>query len=177
MFYIYAFLFSVNSDFCSSNPCKHGGTCTNSGTGYSCTCPSGWSGTDCNGEYLHFRQFRTFNFSSRCEAVDGDSVHCDIFLDSVSDVNQHENDDCPIKCKPQRKQFFRRLQRTSDPRDSWCGFVCVWLDINYQPHTERAYGRKRVLQASLPLIGVLAAVVQKSEHSRYYPEIIGTMLR
>ncbi|XP_062575528.1 uncharacterized protein LOC134237456 [Saccostrea cucullata] len=32
---------------CSPNPCQNSGTCSVSGSSYTCTCPSGWSGTNC----------------------------------------------------------------------------------------------------------------------------------
>jgi hypothetical protein len=35
------------NDACNPNPCQNGGTCQASGSGYSCTCASGWTGTNC----------------------------------------------------------------------------------------------------------------------------------
>ena len=32
---------------CSSNPCLNGGTCNNLVNSYSCSCPSGYTGTNC----------------------------------------------------------------------------------------------------------------------------------
>ena len=34
-------------DHCAPNPCQNGGTCQDNPTGYTCTCPTGFSGTDC----------------------------------------------------------------------------------------------------------------------------------
>ncbi|XP_078483638.1 uncharacterized protein LOC100176631 isoform X3 [Ciona intestinalis] len=34
-------------DFCSSSPCQNGGTCSRGTTTYSCSCASGYSGTNC----------------------------------------------------------------------------------------------------------------------------------
>ena len=38
-------------DECSVNngngPCGNGGQCNNTSGGYTCTCPEGWTGTDC----------------------------------------------------------------------------------------------------------------------------------
>lgn len=34
-------------DRCASNPCRNGGTCTNSGNGYTCSCPLNFSGLNC----------------------------------------------------------------------------------------------------------------------------------
>jgi hypothetical protein len=33
---------------CGSSPCKNGGVCTNSGSSYTCSCPSLWTGPDCS---------------------------------------------------------------------------------------------------------------------------------
>ena len=30
-----------------NGPCKNGGTCNNTLGGYTCTCPEGWTGPDC----------------------------------------------------------------------------------------------------------------------------------
>lgn len=32
---------------CDSSPCQNGGTCTNGMVDYSCACPSGWTGDNC----------------------------------------------------------------------------------------------------------------------------------
>ena len=32
---------------CMGNPCNNGGTCTDGIATYSCTCPPGFTGTDC----------------------------------------------------------------------------------------------------------------------------------
>lgn len=39
-------------NYCTNHkPCKHGGTCTNTGQGsYTCTCAEGYSGTNCEEE-------------------------------------------------------------------------------------------------------------------------------
>lgn len=34
-------------DECSSNPCQHGGTCSDKLNDYYCSCPSGYSGKNC----------------------------------------------------------------------------------------------------------------------------------
>ena len=34
-------------DVCASNPCMNGGRCVQSGTAYSCTCPDGFTGLNC----------------------------------------------------------------------------------------------------------------------------------
>lgn len=44
--YIYLFLCV---DPCLNNPCKFGGTCKISSTGYQCICPYGWKGSNCTG--------------------------------------------------------------------------------------------------------------------------------
>ena len=46
----------VFSDPCKSGPCKNGATCTTDSTDYSCACPAGYSGKNCeindNGEEI-----------------------------------------------------------------------------------------------------------------------------
>jgi hypothetical protein len=45
MFYTFTFA-QINSD-CSANPCVHG-MCSNSVTGYRCTCQTGYHGSLCD---------------------------------------------------------------------------------------------------------------------------------
>uniref|UniRef100_A0A4W4FPV2 EGF-like domain-containing protein n=1 Tax=Electrophorus electricus TaxID=8005 RepID=A0A4W4FPV2_ELEEL len=37
----------VDINECESNPCHHGGTCTDRSNGYTCHCPAGWVGGNC----------------------------------------------------------------------------------------------------------------------------------
>jgi len=37
----------IQVNACFNNPCQNGATCTNTGNSYICTCPSGYSGTNC----------------------------------------------------------------------------------------------------------------------------------
>ncbi|XP_078578459.1 uncharacterized protein LOC144863280 [Branchiostoma floridae x Branchiostoma japonicum] len=37
-------------DYCSRNPCKNGGTCTNRASGFQCACPAGYEGDTCQTE-------------------------------------------------------------------------------------------------------------------------------
>ena len=34
-------------DECASGPCRNGGTCTDDVNGYTCTCPTGYAGPNC----------------------------------------------------------------------------------------------------------------------------------
>ena len=34
-------------DYCEPNPCQNGGTCSNTGSGFTCKCTSDWFGTRC----------------------------------------------------------------------------------------------------------------------------------
>lgn len=40
-------LVRLSSDNCTSNPCLHGGTCTNTFGGYTCQCLDTWTGSNC----------------------------------------------------------------------------------------------------------------------------------
>ena len=40
-------------DECSSDPCKHGGNCTNLINQYNCTCVEGYTGLDCETGWFH----------------------------------------------------------------------------------------------------------------------------
>jgi len=37
----------VSGNWCSSSPCRNGGTCHNQASGYRCTCPSAYTGSTC----------------------------------------------------------------------------------------------------------------------------------
>ena len=39
---------STEIDHCARNPCRNGGSCTNSHTGYSCACATGYTGHTCD---------------------------------------------------------------------------------------------------------------------------------
>lgn len=38
----------LNADNCSSNPCKNGGTCSNTFGGFICKCSDAWTGVSCD---------------------------------------------------------------------------------------------------------------------------------
>jgi hypothetical protein len=38
------------SDHCNPSPCQNGGSCTNDTNGYTCACPAGYTGTNCDTE-------------------------------------------------------------------------------------------------------------------------------
>ena len=40
-------MYVVDINECESNPCEHGGTCTDMQDGYSCACESGFTGSEC----------------------------------------------------------------------------------------------------------------------------------
>jgi Notch-like protein len=40
----------TNINDCASNPCQHGGTCTDGVGGYTCTCVPGYDGTNCEND-------------------------------------------------------------------------------------------------------------------------------
>ena len=46
--YCYSFcLVTFLLDYCEPNPCQNGGTCSNTGSGFTCECMSNWFGTRC----------------------------------------------------------------------------------------------------------------------------------
>lgn len=46
---------------CDSHPCKHGGTCTPTTTGYTCSCPWNYGGPNCDSKYKYDFWLRTDN--------------------------------------------------------------------------------------------------------------------
>ena len=53
------FLCISDIDECDSEPCQHGGVCTNLVDSYSCDCPNGYDGDDCeNGSIFHPIQYQ-----------------------------------------------------------------------------------------------------------------------
>ena len=52
--FLYIILFStIDINECASNPCQNGGSCTNLLNKYTCSCPTGFQGTQCEtGFYL-----------------------------------------------------------------------------------------------------------------------------
>ena len=40
-------MFVVDVNECNSNPCRNGGTCTDRVNEYTCKCPSGYNGDNC----------------------------------------------------------------------------------------------------------------------------------
>jgi len=37
----------VSGNSCYNSPCQNGGTCTNQGSGYRCSCRTGYTGSTC----------------------------------------------------------------------------------------------------------------------------------
>ena len=47
------FLFVLDIDECSSQPCENDGTCNDEVNGYSCTCKAGYNGKTCSDSKYH----------------------------------------------------------------------------------------------------------------------------
>ena len=43
----------IDIDECSSSPCKNGATCTNLVNSYSCSCPNGYTGINCESMFIY----------------------------------------------------------------------------------------------------------------------------
>ena len=57
--------FALDWDYCASVPCLNGGKCKNRATGFSCSCPNGYSGSYCQDESeLNETCYYLFNFSN-----------------------------------------------------------------------------------------------------------------
>lgn len=70
-------------DECEPNPCKNSGTCKDEINGYLCTCPDGYTGTNCeNGK-------RDFHFFDTEIMHDSNSTIKHIFSLSSSRLNIH----------------------------------------------------------------------------------------
>ncbi|KAJ7312106.1 hypothetical protein JRQ81_006447 [Phrynocephalus forsythii] len=62
-----------NINDCASNPCANGGTCVDGVLRYSCLCPSGWSGSNCQAPLylLHGAAQNSSSFSRQPRCADG----------------------------------------------------------------------------------------------------------
>jgi len=51
-------LFPLDQNYCRHQPCQNGGSCQNTGLDeYNCTCPAGYTGTDCETGNVNFIGF------------------------------------------------------------------------------------------------------------------------
>ena len=53
--------FETEIDECASNPCAHGGSCEDFLTWYTCTCATGFIGSDCETSKFNVKQ-KKINF-------------------------------------------------------------------------------------------------------------------
>ena len=56
----------VDANVCLSNPCNHGGTCSNYGNSYTCACQGTYDGKNCEGESLVKYQTNSTLLIERC---------------------------------------------------------------------------------------------------------------
>lgn len=63
----------VSDDLCRKNPCKHNAECRNTWNDYSCKCPNGYKGKDC--QEIEFCQLVTCPGGSICQNLD-DGYEC-----------------------------------------------------------------------------------------------------
>ncbi|KAM8705688.1 hypothetical protein ACLKA7_010053 [Drosophila subpalustris] len=63
----------VSDDLCRKNPCKHNAECRNTWNDYSCKCPNGYKGKDC--QEIEFCQLVTCPGNSVCQNLD-DGYEC-----------------------------------------------------------------------------------------------------
>ncbi|XP_017848207.1 protein crumbs isoform X3 [Drosophila busckii] len=63
----------VSDDLCRKNPCKHNAECRNTWNDYSCKCPNGYKGKDC--QEIEFCQLVTCPGDSKCQNLD-DGYEC-----------------------------------------------------------------------------------------------------
>ncbi|XP_070616788.1 fibulin-7-like [Erythrolamprus reginae] len=71
--------FCKSTSNCASCPCANGGTCMDAAARYSCLCPSGWSGNNCQAPVHAYRTAvsnATFSRHPRCVENPGGSRHC-----------------------------------------------------------------------------------------------------
>nr|BAO49753.1 C-type lectin [Ruditapes philippinarum] len=70
----------IDYDDCASNPCQNGGMCVDGVNEYTCTCPSGFTGTNCElscpGDWLMWED-TCFFFSTETTNWDGANVACE----------------------------------------------------------------------------------------------------
>lgn len=58
-------MINVDINECENSPCDHNGTCINTLGSYSCHCPDGWQGKNCQkGKIIYLVVFIFYSFSS-----------------------------------------------------------------------------------------------------------------
>lgn len=73
---------------CDAQPCRNGGTCANSGTGYVCTCAPGYAGTDCELDVNDCATAPCMNGGVCVDGVNGYTCLCpDGFVGTDCNVN------------------------------------------------------------------------------------------
>uniref|UniRef100_A0A670YIS7 Fibulin 7 n=1 Tax=Pseudonaja textilis TaxID=8673 RepID=A0A670YIS7_PSETE len=68
--------FCKSTSDCASRPCANGGTCVDAGPRYSCLCPSGWSGSNCQAALHAPVSNATFSRQPHCIEHPGGSRQC-----------------------------------------------------------------------------------------------------
>lgn len=92
----------VSDDLCRKNPCRHNAECRNTWNDYTCKCPNGYKGKDC--QEIEFCQLVTCPGSSVCQNLD-DGYEC------LTNITFRGNEKSPLSFS-----FYKKPQLSEETK-------------------------------------------------------------